>query len=162
MLKKSLIPLSFRPFLLLACNKNETLYKVVGIKDGDTMVCCLSPDNQSITVRLAEVDCPEKSQAFGQAAKAVYIRSVLRQNGKAYWQPARPIRPYGRGGYTGEWYQRKPRVVSKATPGNTVPIQKVWNWPCWSSRPGKTAWACGRMPTQPRPGTLERKRKHNG
>jgi micrococcal nuclease len=54
--------------LFTACNKNETLYKVVGVKDGDTMVL-LSPDNQSITVRLAEVDCPEKSQALGQAAK---------------------------------------------------------------------------------------------
>jgi micrococcal nuclease len=65
-----------RPFLLflfilvltVGCNRNTTFYKVVGVKDGDTMVL-LSPDNQSITVRLAEVDCPEKSQAFGQAAK---------------------------------------------------------------------------------------------
>jgi micrococcal nuclease len=68
MLRKSFIVCLFVFGLLIACNKNETLYKVVGVKDGDTMVL-LSPDNQSITVRLAEVDCPEKSQAFGQAAK---------------------------------------------------------------------------------------------
>ncbi|MEO7213639.1 thermonuclease family protein [Mucilaginibacter sp.] len=50
-----------------ASNK-EYIYRVVGVKDGDTMVL-LSPDHQNITVRLAEIDCPEKSQAFGQAAK---------------------------------------------------------------------------------------------
>ncbi|HEY9196272.1 MAG TPA: thermonuclease family protein [Mucilaginibacter sp.] len=54
---------------LWACNrKPEYLYKVVKIKDGDTLGL-LSPDNQELTVRLAEVDCPEKTQAFGQAAK---------------------------------------------------------------------------------------------
>jgi micrococcal nuclease len=68
MLKKSSLLCLFVLALFIACNKNETLYKVVGVKDGDTMVL-LSPDNQSVTVRLAEVDCPEKSQAFGQAAK---------------------------------------------------------------------------------------------
>ncbi|GGH02336.1 thermonuclease family protein [Mucilaginibacter phyllosphaerae] len=68
MLKKSFL---FYLILLassIGCNRSETLYKVVGVKDGDTLVL-LSPDNQSITVRLAEVDAPEKSQAFGQAAK---------------------------------------------------------------------------------------------
>ncbi|OOQ59375.1 thermonuclease family protein [Mucilaginibacter pedocola] len=61
-------------FLALACNNDkkdtnsEYIYRVVGVKDGDTMVL-LSPDNIQTTVRLAEVDCPEKSQAFGQAAK---------------------------------------------------------------------------------------------
>lgn len=68
MLKKSFLLCLFVFVLAIGCNKNETLYKVVGVKDGDTMVL-LSSDNQSITVRLAEVDCPEKSQAFGQAAK---------------------------------------------------------------------------------------------
>ncbi|MBB5395441.1 thermonuclease family protein [Mucilaginibacter sp. AK015] len=68
MLKKSLFLCLFVLTLTIGCNKNETLYKVVGVKDGDTMVL-LSPDNQSITVRLAEIDAPEKSQAFGQAAK---------------------------------------------------------------------------------------------
>jgi micrococcal nuclease len=68
MLKKLLLLCLLVLIISIGCNKNETLYKVVGVKDGDTMVL-LSPDNQSITVRLAEVDCPEKSQAFGQAAK---------------------------------------------------------------------------------------------
>lgn len=55
-------------FLADGCRQDPSLYKVVGVKDGDTMVL-LSPDHQNITVRLAEVDCPEKSQAYGQAAK---------------------------------------------------------------------------------------------
>ncbi|MCJ8209267.1 thermonuclease family protein [Mucilaginibacter sp. RS28] len=58
-------------FLLLAfvfaCTREDQM-RVVGVKDGDTIVV-LTPDHQQITVRLAEVDCPEKSQAFGQAAK---------------------------------------------------------------------------------------------
>ncbi|WP_205771939.1 thermonuclease family protein [Mucilaginibacter terrenus] len=69
MLKKAFISCLFLVLLITACNRREeTLYKVVKIKDGDTMEL-LSPDHQNITVRLAEIDCPEKSQAFGQAAK---------------------------------------------------------------------------------------------
>lgn len=60
--------------ILAGCNPNNTkqpeadVYKVVKVKDGDTLGL-LSSDNQEVTVRLAEIDCPEKSQAFGQAAK---------------------------------------------------------------------------------------------
>ncbi|WPU97351.1 thermonuclease family protein [Mucilaginibacter sp. cycad4] len=60
--------------IIAGCNPNNTkqtnagVYKVVKIKDGDTLGL-LTGDNQQITVRLAEIDCPEKSQAFGQAAK---------------------------------------------------------------------------------------------
>lgn len=57
--------------LLWSCNRSKDdsyIYKVVKVKDGDTIEL-LSPDHQNITVRLAEIDCPEKSQAFGQAAK---------------------------------------------------------------------------------------------
>jgi micrococcal nuclease len=68
MLKKSFLVILSILILTTACNNQETLYKVVKIKDGDT-VELLSPDHQNITVRLAEIDCPEKSQAFGQAAK---------------------------------------------------------------------------------------------
>ncbi|AKD05302.1 thermonuclease family protein [Pontibacter korlensis] len=41
--------------------------KVVGIKDGDTVV--LLRNGQEVTVRLYGVDTPEKNQAFGQKAK---------------------------------------------------------------------------------------------
>ncbi|RYE21487.1 MAG: nuclease [Sphingobacteriales bacterium] len=56
-------------FIIAGCNPvPKDVYKVVKIKDGDTIEL-LSSDFQNITVRLAGVDCPEKSQAFGQAAK---------------------------------------------------------------------------------------------
>ncbi|MDQ1097729.1 MULTISPECIES: thermonuclease family protein [Chryseobacterium] len=47
---------------------SQTRGKVIKIKDGDTVVVLLS-DNTQQTLRLAEVDCPEDSQAFGKAAK---------------------------------------------------------------------------------------------
>ena len=54
--------------------------KVIGIKDGDTVVVIDAANNQT-TLRLAEVDCPEKSQAFGTKAKQftsnqVYLKEV--------------------------------------------------------------------------------------
>lgn len=42
--------------------------RIVGIKDGDTVVVLDSLNHQT-TLRLAEVDCPEKSQPFGTKAK---------------------------------------------------------------------------------------------
>ena len=42
--------------------------KVVGVKDGDTIVL-LTSDKQQITVRLHGIDCPEKNQPFGTKAK---------------------------------------------------------------------------------------------
>lgn len=41
--------------------------KVVGIKDGDTIV--VFDGKTSTTIRIAAIDAPEKSQAFGTAAK---------------------------------------------------------------------------------------------
>ena len=41
---------------------------VVGIKDGDTIEMII--DGKGTTIRLKDIDCPEKKQPYGQAAKA--------------------------------------------------------------------------------------------
>lgn len=45
----------------------KTTYKVIGIKDGDTIVLLI--DGKEQTVRFAHIDCPEKKQPFGSKAK---------------------------------------------------------------------------------------------
>jgi endonuclease YncB( thermonuclease family) len=44
---------------------------VVGIADGDTLTarCGMPAEYQQVKVRLAEIDAPEKNQAFGQRSK---------------------------------------------------------------------------------------------
>jgi endonuclease YncB( thermonuclease family) len=42
--------------------------QVAGVSDGDTLTLLVA-GNQSVRVRLAEIDAPEKSQAFGQVSK---------------------------------------------------------------------------------------------
>lgn len=54
--------------------------KVFGIKDGDTVVVLDSLNNQT-TLRLAEVDTPEKRQPFGTKAKQftsdqIYLKTI--------------------------------------------------------------------------------------
>lgn len=41
--------------------------KVIGVKDGDTVVLLI--DGKLQTIRLAHIDCPEKNQPFGYKAK---------------------------------------------------------------------------------------------
>lgn len=64
-MKKNLLIL----FVLLSVLiSSQTAGKVIKVKDGDTVVVLLSDSTQE-TLRLAEVDCPEKGQAFGKNAK---------------------------------------------------------------------------------------------
>lgn len=44
---------------------------VVGVSDGDTVKvrCGAEPDYRQITIRISEIDAPEKQQAFGQRSK---------------------------------------------------------------------------------------------
>lgn len=64
--------------LLSACNErgaisdtaeanNAGTYKVIGVKDGDTVE--LLKEEKTEIVRLAYIDCPEKSQPFGKRAR---------------------------------------------------------------------------------------------
>jgi micrococcal nuclease len=53
----------------------QTAAKVIGIKDGDTILV-LDDYNNQITLRLAEVDCPESGQPFGKNAKQ-YTSSLV-------------------------------------------------------------------------------------
>lgn len=46
---------------------NNILCKVIGVKDGDTIEVYF--DGKSETIRLLDIDCPEKKQAFGTKAK---------------------------------------------------------------------------------------------
>lgn len=71
-------------FVLLSINsifsQSTFVAKVIGVKDGDTVVVLDSLNNQT-TLRLAEVDCPEKSQPFGTKAKQftsdqIYLKTI--------------------------------------------------------------------------------------
>jgi micrococcal nuclease len=53
--------------------------KVIKIKDGDTVVVLLEDKTQQ-TLRLAEVDCPESGQAFGNNAKQFTSGQVFGKN----------------------------------------------------------------------------------
>jgi len=55
---------------------SQSTAKVVGIKDGDTIVVLLDDKTQQ-TLRLAEVDCPESGQAFGKNAKQFTSNAVF-------------------------------------------------------------------------------------
>jgi micrococcal nuclease len=76
-MKKLLLLLLLVPILSFS----QTLSgKVVAIKDGDTVVVLDSLNNQT-TLRLAEVDCPEKNQPFGTKAKQftsdqIYFKTI--------------------------------------------------------------------------------------
>ena len=78
---KKHITLLFLLFSITALFSQTTLKaKVIGIKDGDTVVVLDSLNNQT-TLRLAEVDCPEKSQPFGTKAKQftsdqIYLKTI--------------------------------------------------------------------------------------
>jgi endonuclease YncB( thermonuclease family) len=56
----------------------ENQYKVIGIKDGDTIE--LLKDGKPLTVRLQGVDCPEKNQDFGTRARQFTSDLVFGKN----------------------------------------------------------------------------------
>jgi micrococcal nuclease len=72
MIKITYLRLFLLSVLLFGCKRtkqgvDDFTGKVVGVKDGDTIV--ILADNTTYTVRLAEVDCPEKAQPYGNKAR---------------------------------------------------------------------------------------------
>jgi len=65
--------------------------KVTAVKDGDTVE--VLRNGKAVRVRLAEVDCPEKSQAYGQKAKLFTSAMVF---GKDVTVEVRTTDRYGR------------------------------------------------------------------
>ena len=77
-----------KSFYLIALLFSNTFFlqitcKVVGIKDGDTIVV-LDDNNNQITLRLAEVDCPESGQPFEKNAKQFTSSQVFGKSVKYY------------------------------------------------------------------------------
>lgn len=59
--------------------------KAVGIADGDT-ITVLTTKNESVRVRLAGIDAPEKGQPFGHAAKEHLAASVFEKNVEIHYK----------------------------------------------------------------------------
>jgi len=62
--------------LLLAISAFAYSGKVIGISDGDTCTV-LTAENQQVKIRLAGIDTPESSQAFGTKAKQALSEKVF-------------------------------------------------------------------------------------
>lgn len=68
--------------------QTKTAYKVIGVKDGDTISLLI--DGKEQTVRFAHIDCPEKKQPFGTKAKQfvsdacfrTYVTLVINEKNK--------------------------------------------------------------------------------
>jgi endonuclease YncB( thermonuclease family) len=69
-------------FLLFSLNysfcQTTLTGRIVGVKDGDTVVVLDSLNHQT-TLRLAEIDCPEKDQPFGTKAKQFTSDQIYRK-----------------------------------------------------------------------------------
>ena len=62
----------------LSCFSQSITGKVVGIMDGDTFKL-LTADSTLISVRLANIDCPEKKQAFSAKATEFTSEAIFGQ-----------------------------------------------------------------------------------
>jgi len=78
MLKKALIPLLF--LISFSTLANEVLEgRVVNVHDGDTVTLVMT-DNQTIRVRLAQIDAPELAQESGPLSQQSLAQLVLNQD----------------------------------------------------------------------------------
>jgi endonuclease YncB( thermonuclease family) len=78
-LKVTVLTVLFFCMLAIPSLAKEYNGRVVGVSDGDTIKVLIA-GNQTIKVRLAEIDAPEKSQAFGNQAKKAMSELVFNKN----------------------------------------------------------------------------------
>ncbi len=70
--------LALVPLRVSATDDTTTKGKVMSVIDGNT-VEILTSENEMVTVVLAEIDCPELTQQYGDKAKAYLERLVLKK-----------------------------------------------------------------------------------
>lgn len=70
-MKKLLIIFFLLPLLVIGQLKG----KVVKVKDGDTIVI-LDSTNTQYTIRVADIDCPERGQPYSKVAKDFVIQKI--------------------------------------------------------------------------------------
>ena len=63
-------------FLLTTLSLHAQVGTVIKVKDGDTIVI-LDDDYTQHTIRIADIDCPEKGQPFGTQAKKFTSRAIF-------------------------------------------------------------------------------------
>lgn len=57
--------------LIFPVLQSQIIVKVIGVKDGDTISVLDTATRILYSVRLAEIDCPEKNQPFGSKANQI-------------------------------------------------------------------------------------------
>lgn len=67
------------------CWAAELTGRVVGVIDGDT-IDLLTPERQQIRVRLAGIDAPERSQAFGTVSKQALSDLIFSRDVTVNWR----------------------------------------------------------------------------
>jgi micrococcal nuclease len=90
-LKSGLVAVLFLLGTLNAAHAEKFSAKVIAVMDGDTVL--ILRDNMPIKVRLAEIDAPEKAQAFGEESKQSLAELVLNKQVRV---DSQAIDDYGR------------------------------------------------------------------
>jgi endonuclease YncB( thermonuclease family) len=98
-----------------SANAQQLAGKVIGVKDGDTVVI-LDSEKRSHDVRLAGIDAPEKAQPFGQRAKEHLSDTVF---GKQVVIEGSKIDRYGR---------RVGKVIVNGSDANLAQVRNGFAW----------------------------------
>lgn len=87
---------------------------VVSITDGDTLTAMC--DHQQVKIRLAEIDAPEKKQAFGQRSKQSLAELCFQKQAE--------IRPQTKDRY----HRTVARVICEGTDANAEQVRRGMAW----------------------------------